>query len=443
MLSRLTVGVALVLTIGLLSTFHVLAHSAASPGQAQLTGQNELRLNEFMADNKQTLEDPDEPGEYPDWVEIYNPTNEAVSLDGLSLSDNSSRPDKFPITNGLTIPAGGFIVFIADDDPSQGPLHTNFRLDATGEFIGLFVAEGGAMIDSREFGALPPDVSQGRKPDGSGAWVDLSEATPGASNAFDPPIIRNVRHVPQQPQANQAVSVTATITDVGAGAVTGVTLFYSATGTSQIAMEMTKSGDFTYTAQVPGQGDGALVTYFIEARDDQNEISRTRLRGYLIGYQPPQLVINEVMAENAGFREDPDDAGEFPDWLELYNPGPQTVNLAGLSLSDNESRPLKHQIVGDIAIPAGGYLVFYLDDDPEQGATHTNFSLNKNGEFIGLYGGMGTVLIDGLEFGQQFDNFSLGRYPDGAEWMLLVCATPGQPNILCDKSAFLPIVTNK
>ncbi len=443
MSSRLVVAVALVLTFVLFAASPVFTQAMASPGQGNLTGQSELRLNEFMPDNKQTLVDPDEPGEYPDWIEIYNPTDQTVSLNGLALSDNLSKPEKFRIADGLSIPAGGYIVFFADDDITQGPLHTNFRLDAAGESIGLFVAEGGAMIDSREFGALSPDVSQGRKPDGSGAWVNLTAASPGASNAFDPPVIRNVRHTPQQPQANQGVSVTATVTDVGAGVVTGVTLFYSVNGAGQIAAAMAKSDEFTYTVQLPAQADGVLVNYVIEAKDNQDETTRTRTYGYLVGYQPPPLVINEVMAENASFIEDPNDAGEFPDWLEIYNAGAQPVNLKGLSLSDNESRPLKYQIAGDMMIPVGGFVVFYLDDDPEQGANHTNFSLDKNGEFIGLYGGMGTALIDGIQFGQQFDNLSLGRYPDGAEWGLLICATPGQSNILCDKSAFLPIVTSK
>ena len=32
-----------------------------------------LYLNELMADNDAILEDPDEPGSYPDWIELYNP----------------------------------------------------------------------------------------------------------------------------------------------------------------------------------------------------------------------------------------------------------------------------------------------------------------------------------------------------------------------------------
>lgn len=32
----------------------------------------QLHINEFMASNDTTIEDPDEPGAYEDWIELYN-----------------------------------------------------------------------------------------------------------------------------------------------------------------------------------------------------------------------------------------------------------------------------------------------------------------------------------------------------------------------------------
>jgi len=83
-----------------------------------------LFVNEFMADNDTTLEDPDEPGDYPDWFEIYNPGSETVDLSGLYLTDDLSDPTQFQIPDGLSIPAGGYLLFYADDDAGQGrPAH--------------------------------------------------------------------------------------------------------------------------------------------------------------------------------------------------------------------------------------------------------------------------------------------------------------------------------
>ena len=37
-------------------------------------------ISEFMADNKHTLADED--GQYPDWIELYNPTDQDIPLEG-------------------------------------------------------------------------------------------------------------------------------------------------------------------------------------------------------------------------------------------------------------------------------------------------------------------------------------------------------------------------
>jgi hypothetical protein len=86
----------------------------------------DIVLNEFMAGNAGFLEDPDEPGDYPDWVELYNPTAFAQDLGGLFLTDNALNPTKYQIPFGTIIPAYGYLVFYADRDPEQGPLHASF-----------------------------------------------------------------------------------------------------------------------------------------------------------------------------------------------------------------------------------------------------------------------------------------------------------------------------
>ena len=50
-------------------------------------------ITEFMASNNSTLADGD--GQFPDWVEIYNPTTQSVNLAGWHLTDDSQNPDKW------------------------------------------------------------------------------------------------------------------------------------------------------------------------------------------------------------------------------------------------------------------------------------------------------------------------------------------------------------
>ena len=67
---------------------------------------NGLVINEFMADNKSTIEDPAETGEYPDWIELYNGTSETIILSGMFMTDDLNDPAKWQIrtpVNGGTI----------------------------------------------------------------------------------------------------------------------------------------------------------------------------------------------------------------------------------------------------------------------------------------------------------------------------------------------------
>jgi len=65
-----------------------------------------LVINELMADNETTIEDPDESGEYPDWIELYNGSGETVILSGLFLTDDLNESTKWEIGSpvaGLTL----------------------------------------------------------------------------------------------------------------------------------------------------------------------------------------------------------------------------------------------------------------------------------------------------------------------------------------------------
>lgn len=139
-----------------------------------------VAINEFMASNQNTI--ADEFGEFDDWLELYNFGDEPVFLGDKYLSDKPNNPTKWPLPE-ITIAAGEFLLIWVDEDGPQGDLHTNFKLSADGEFIGLYDADANdnALIDGLEFGEQTTDVSFGRLPNGTGDFQILSP-TPGASN---------------------------------------------------------------------------------------------------------------------------------------------------------------------------------------------------------------------------------------------------------------------
>jgi len=148
---------------------------------AQQWGEANIVINEFMASNN-NFEDPDEEGEYPDWIEIFNPDSEPFDLSGMYLTDNFGSLNKWPIPEGTIIQPKDFLLFWADDDDEQGDFHTNFKLDAAGEEIALVDTDGSTIMDSVSFENQQTDSSEGRYPDGGQNWYPLRVGTPNLPN---------------------------------------------------------------------------------------------------------------------------------------------------------------------------------------------------------------------------------------------------------------------
>ncbi len=140
------------------------------------------------------------------------------------------------------------------------------------------------------------------------------------------------------------------------------------------------------------------------------------------------LVINEILAANSTVNQD--EAGQYDDWIELRNTGTADVPVGGLTLSDDLENPTKWTLP-EVTIPAGGHLLVWCDNEPQQGPLHASFSLSAAGEAIGLFTGPadGSQLVDSMVFGPQTADVSLGRRPDGGDaWTFFASPTPGQTN---------------
>jgi len=102
-------------------------------------------ISEFLASNDAGLRDQD--GDTPDWVEIHNPTEERIDLDGWYLTDDVNDLEKWEFP-AVSLPPGGYRVVFASGknrrDP-DGELHANFSLRAGGESL-LLVEPDGATV---------------------------------------------------------------------------------------------------------------------------------------------------------------------------------------------------------------------------------------------------------------------------------------------------------
>ena len=161
----------------------VLAGFLAGPAAAQLDPDDDPNeydnpdvfttpvISEFMASNgsKQPLAAGgllDEDGDSSDWIEIYNPTGQTVHLGGWYLTDNADNLEQWQFPAGVALNPGQFLVVFAsgkDRASAMAELHTNFQLDAEGEYLALVESDGVTIAHeySPKFPKQLTDVSYG------------------------------------------------------------------------------------------------------------------------------------------------------------------------------------------------------------------------------------------------------------------------------------------
>jgi len=131
-------------------------------------------LNEIVSRNDSTWDGGD--GSWPDWVEIYNASAEAVPLAHLALADSG---DVLWLGSEGTLEPGARYVIIADGNPDAGPEHAPFALDGDGDQLTLTVES--RVSDRIALGELPRDVAWARLPDG-GEWGLTIHTSAGSEN---------------------------------------------------------------------------------------------------------------------------------------------------------------------------------------------------------------------------------------------------------------------
>ena len=117
-----------------------------------------LIISEFMAINgsKAPLEPRellDEDGDSSDWIEIYNPTNAAINLEGWYLTDEANNLTRWRLPSVLIQPGQFKIVFASgkDRDDPDDELHTSFKLTGSTGFLALIKPDGETIEHAYEY----------------------------------------------------------------------------------------------------------------------------------------------------------------------------------------------------------------------------------------------------------------------------------------------------
>ena len=390
-----------------------------------------------------------------EFVELYNTGPAAQNLgDWYMLDNNSAHPKCFLVG---TLAVGHYLVIAADTAAFRArfPGVTNLNVnpfDQGGQGFGLgnssdqvrIYDDDAVLRDSVQYASSGDWTADAA---GKGPSLELvnpfldntvgtnwlastgTGGTPGAVNsvyaANASPICDNGGRSIDLPKATDAITITVRAVDPE-NHLASVLLFVD-TGAGYVSQPMYDDGlhgdgataDSVYGAVIPAKPNGTLVKYYAKATDNLGQANTwpdgapdLDYRAYTVGYTPPRLVVNEIVADNiTGILND---AGLRSDWVEVYNPGTSAVDLGGMYLTDNRSNGNKWMIHYGTTIAGGGHLVFWADGDTLAGSMHADFKFSNDGEEVGIFTGqnLGNVEMNGWKFGPVGADVAVGYKPD-------------------------------
>jgi hypothetical protein len=426
-----------------------------------------IRINEVLARNDTAVP---VGSRFPDLIELYNAGSSSVDLSGMGITDNADEPYKFFFPPGTIVGPGQYRVLYADSETTPPGLHLGFSLKQEGDEIFLFHASG-RLVDSVRFGPQVADLSIGRL--AAGAW-GLTRPTFGTNNVAQPTGDPHILKINEwladgvTPYADDFIELfNPNPLPVSLGGLFLTDNPIGAPNLHEIApLSFIAGGGFAVFI-ADGQIDNGPEHVDFQLSPEQGMIGLSAPDLMLIdcviygpqrtdisqGRQPngavtfgffdvptpgspnPAVIIpdgtvtiNEVLAFNTVVTNS---FGNSPDFVELYNPSGDIVDLTDLSLSDNPAVPRRFVFPPGSTIAPLGFKIIQFDTDLPPSATNTGFGLKQSGGAVYLFDNLGNggSLLSSVAYGLQAADFSISRVPNGSTNWVLGQVTLGAPNI--------------
>lgn len=235
--------------------------------------QQNIVINEVMPSNIDMFLDTSY--NFGSWIELYNPTDTAVTLAGLFITDDETNLRKYGFSlNHGAVPAKGHKVIWFDHFDEYALQQVDFKLEYEGGTI--TISDGNAVLAQFNYPETPARASYARTEDGGGKWGITAMPTPGTANAasvftsqqMDPPTIDR--------EGQLFTGVLTTHVEIPDGA----TLRYTLDGTTPTDDNgmTSENGEFTFS-----------------------ETATLRLRFYRDGYLPSRVVSHSYILKTRDF----------------------------------------------------------------------------------------------------------------------------------------------
>jgi hypothetical protein len=397
-----------------------------------------LKITEYMTHNRSVLQDED--GDFVDWVELYNDSDEPFSLAQLYFTDDKTNLRKWAFPDMVIEPRSYLVIYASGKDKVTQNVHTNFSL-ADYETLVISTQYSEVLVELT-LDPLLEDLSRGLQGD---QWLYFNHPTPGAKNDTD-----------GQETSDFKVNVDSPLK---------ITEYM----THNRSVLYDEDGDFVDWVELYNDSDEPLSLAQLYFTDDKTNLRKWAFpdmviepRAYLVIYASGKdkvtqnvhtnfsladyetlvistqygdvlveltldplledlsrgiqvdkwlyfseptpgkantthgfkemptpssriwdVSINEVMARNESFLADVSD--NYYDWIELKNNTDQDINLKEYSLSKGSAQETKY-VFSDYVLPAQGFAVFFANAEFKGDgiSNHVPFSISANGETLYL-----------------------------------------------------------
>ena len=397
---------------------------------------------------------PDPQGEVYDYVILSNNGQAAVSLDGMTLCDESGKAYSLP--DRQLAPGEELLIYCTDEKDG-----VPFKLSADGETLYLKNADG-SIHSSLE---IPPMDANERFVDGEIVFdreasaavsgVRLSEVC--ASNAM----IADNGETPDWVEIENTGTEAADLSGwylsdnpskplkwrlpegfiLAAGERKAVYLHESTVGfklsSEGEAVVLTAPDEriMDYVVYGAQQQDTSLAldegvwkqTYCVTPGEENRILTKEAYEKEVFFSNHSGVYISEVLTASADFTY----TTTSYDYIELHNNTSSRISLRGWYLSDSGSNPKKWAFPQNAFIPANGYAIIYAEGKEkttEQANTYfATFKLSQENDVVIL--SKGNEVVDHISLGVQYGGISCGRIDGGTgETVFFASTSPKKAN---------------
>lgn len=143
---------------------------------------------------------------------------------------------------------------------------------------------------------------------------------------------------------------------------------------------------------------------------------------------PAAPLITEFLSDNSSGHQDED--SDFSDWIEIHNPDPSPIDLAGWHLTDDPALPSKWTFPSHILAPNDYLIVFASGKNRAISGSelHTNFALSRSGGYLALLT-PSAAIESFFDYPKQATDISYGASKAGNELVLINQSSPAKARV--------------